>query len=52
MEIMLSSHPDLDAIHSISDTQTLGAVKATTAVHKDPIVVSLDAQPEALELPW
>ena len=49
MENMLSSHPDLDAIYSISDTQTFGAVKAITAVHKDPIVVSFDAQPEALK---
>ena len=28
MENMLSSRPDLDAIYSISDTQTFGAVKA------------------------
>jgi ribose transport system substrate-binding protein len=49
MENMLSSHPDLDAIYSISDTQTFGAVKAITAVHKDPVVVSFDAQPEALK---
>jgi ribose transport system substrate-binding protein len=49
MENMLSSHPDLDAIYAISDTQTFGAVKAITAVHKDPIVVSFDAQPEALK---
>src|SRR3954447_25329299 len=49
MENMLSSHPDLDAIYSISDTQTFGAVKAITAVDKDPIVVSFDAQPEALK---
>ena len=49
MENMLSAHPDLDAIYSISDTQTFGAVKAITAVHKDPIVVSFDAQPEALK---
>jgi ribose transport system substrate-binding protein len=49
MENMLSSHPDLDAIYSISDTQTFGAVKAIEAVHKDPTVVSFDAQPEALK---
>jgi ribose transport system substrate-binding protein len=49
MENMLSSHPDLDAIYSISDTQTFGAVKAIQAVGKDPIVVSFDAQPEALK---
>jgi ribose transport system substrate-binding protein len=49
MENMLSSHPDLDAIYSISDTQTFGAVKAIQAVGKEPIVVSFDAQPEALK---
>jgi ribose transport system substrate-binding protein len=49
MENMLSAHPDLDAIYSISDTQTFGAVKAIQAVHKDPTVVSFDAQPEALK---
>jgi ribose transport system substrate-binding protein len=49
MENMLSSHPELDAIYSISDTQTFGAVKAIEATGKDPIVVSFDAQPEALK---
>jgi len=49
MENMLSSHPNLDAIYSISDTQTFGAVKAIEATGKDPIVVSFDAQPEALK---
>lgn len=49
MENMLSSHPELDAVYSISDTQTFGAVKAIQAVKKDPIVVSFDAQPEALK---
>ena len=49
MENMLSSHPNLDAIYSISDTQTFGAVKAIQAVGKEPIVVSFDAQPEALK---
>jgi ribose transport system substrate-binding protein len=49
MENMLSSHPDLNAIYSISDTQTFGAVKAIEAVKKDPTVVSFDAQPEALK---
>jgi ribose transport system substrate-binding protein len=49
MENMLSSHPSLDAIYSISDTQTFGAVKAIEATGKDPIVVSFDAQPEALK---
>jgi ABC-type sugar transport system substrate-binding protein len=49
MENMLSAHPELSAIYSISDTQTFGAVKAIQAVGKDPIVVSFDAQPEALK---
>jgi ribose transport system substrate-binding protein len=49
MENMLSSHPELDAIYSISDTQSFGAVKAIEATGKDPIVVSFDAQPEALK---
>jgi ribose transport system substrate-binding protein len=49
MENMLSSHPELDAIYSISDTQTFGAVKAIQATGKDPVVVSFDAQPEALK---
>jgi ribose transport system substrate-binding protein len=49
MENMLSSHPNLDAIYSISDTQTFGAVKAIEATGKDPLVVSFDAQPEALK---
>jgi ribose transport system substrate-binding protein len=49
MENMLSSHPELDAVYSISDTQTFGAVKAIEATGKDPIVVSFDAQPEALK---
>ncbi len=49
MENMLSAHPELNAIYSISDTQTFGAVKAIQAVGKDPIVVSFDAQPEALK---
>jgi ribose transport system substrate-binding protein len=49
MENMLSSHPNLAAIYSISDTQTFGAVKAIEATGKDPLVVSFDAQPEALK---
>jgi ribose transport system substrate-binding protein len=48
MENMLSAHPNLAAIYSISDTQTFGAVKAIEATGEDPTVVSFDAQPEAL----
>jgi ribose transport system substrate-binding protein len=47
MEDMISAHPDLDAVFSTSDSQSLGAVAALTAAHKDPQFVSFDAQPEA-----
>jgi ribose transport system substrate-binding protein len=46
---MITAHPDLDAVFSTSDTQTLGAIEALKAVHKDPMFVSFDAQPEAVE---
>jgi ribose transport system substrate-binding protein len=49
MEDMITAHPDLDAVFSTSDTQTLGAIEALKAVHKDPMFVSFDAQPEAVE---
>jgi ribose transport system substrate-binding protein len=49
MEDMISAHPDLDAIFSTSDGQSLGAVEALKAAHKDPTFVSFDAQPEAVE---
>jgi len=47
MEDMLSAHPDLDAVFSSSDSQSLGAVAALEAAGKDPLFVSFDAQPEA-----
>jgi ribose transport system substrate-binding protein len=47
MEDMLSAHPDLDAVFSSSDSQSLGAVAALKAAGKDPLFVSFDAQPEA-----
>jgi ribose transport system substrate-binding protein len=47
MEDMISAHPDLDAVFSTSDTQSLGAVAALKAAGKDPLFVSFDAQPEA-----
>lgn len=48
MEDMITAHPDLDAVFSTSDTQSLGAIEALKAVHKDPMFVSFDAQPEAV----
>jgi ribose transport system substrate-binding protein len=44
MENMISAHPDLDAVFSTSDSQSLGAVKALKAAGKDPVFVSFDAQ--------
>jgi ribose transport system substrate-binding protein len=49
MEDMLTAHPDLDAVFSTSDTQSIGAIEALKAAHKDPMFVSFDAQPEAVE---
>jgi ribose transport system substrate-binding protein len=49
MEDMLTAHPDLDAVFSTSDGQSMGAIEALKAAHKDPTFVSFDAQPEAVE---
>jgi ribose transport system substrate-binding protein len=49
MEDMLSAHPDLDAVFSTSDTQSLGAIEALKAAHADPVFVSFDAQPQAVD---
>jgi ABC-type sugar transport system substrate-binding protein len=49
MEDMVSAHPDLDAVFSTSDSQSLGAVAALAAAHEDPRFVSFDAQPEAVK---
>lgn len=50
MEDMLTAHPDLDAIYSVSDTQTLGALVAIDAGHNKRIVVSsIDAQDEMVK---
>jgi ribose transport system substrate-binding protein len=49
MEDMITAHPDLDAVFSTSDGQSMGAVEALKAAHKDPAFVSFDAQPEAVE---
>jgi ribose transport system substrate-binding protein len=49
MEDMITAHPDLDAVFSTSDGQSMGAVEALKAAKKDPTFVSFDAQPEAVE---
>lgn len=49
MEDMITAHPDLDAVFSTSDGQSMGAVEALKAAHKDPTFVSFDAQPEAVD---
>jgi ribose transport system substrate-binding protein len=49
MEDMITAHPDLDAVFSTSDGQTMGAIEALKAAHKDPTFVSFDAQPEAVD---
>jgi ABC-type sugar transport system substrate-binding protein len=48
-EDILAAHPDVDAIFSTSDTQTLGALPAFKAADADPLIVSFDAQPEAVD---
>jgi ribose transport system substrate-binding protein len=49
MENMISAHPDLDAVFSTSDSQSLGAAKALKAAGKDPVFVSFDAQAPVVE---
>lgn len=49
MENMISAHPDLDAVFSTSDSQSIGAAKALEAAGKDPLFVSFDAQPPVVE---
>jgi ribose transport system substrate-binding protein len=49
MEDMLSAHPDLDAVFSTSDTQSLGVIEALKASENDPEMVSFDAQPDAVK---
>jgi ribose transport system substrate-binding protein len=50
MEDMITAHPDLDAVFSTSDTQSIAAVPALEAAKKDPLFVSFDAQPDAVKL--
>jgi ribose transport system substrate-binding protein len=49
MEDMITAHPDIDAVFSTSDGQSMGAIEALKAAKKDPAFVSFDAQPEAVE---
>ena len=49
MEDMITAHPDIDAVFSTSDGQTMGAIEALKAAKKDPTFVSFDAQPEAVD---
>ena len=49
MEDMLSAHPELDAVFSTSDSQSLGAAAALKAAGKDVEFVSFDAQPQVVE---
>ena len=44
MENMIAAHPEVDAVFSTSDSQSLGAVKALKAAGKDPVFISFDAQ--------
>jgi ABC-type sugar transport system substrate-binding protein len=49
MENMISAHPDLDAVFSTSDSQSIGIAKALEAAGKDPLFVSFDAQAPIVE---
>ncbi len=49
MEDMLSAHPELDAVFSTSDSQSLGAAAALQAAGKDLEFGSFDAQPQVVE---
>jgi ribose transport system substrate-binding protein len=49
MEDMITAHPNLDAVYSTSDGQAFGAIEALKAAGEDPVFVSFDAQPEAVE---
>lgn len=49
MENMISAHPDLDAVFSTSDSQTVGVVKALEAAKQNPVLVSFDAQKPIVE---
>jgi ribose transport system substrate-binding protein len=49
MENMISAHPELDAVFSTSDSQSIGAAKALQSANKDPVFVSFDAQPPVVD---
>jgi ABC-type sugar transport system substrate-binding protein len=48
-EDLLTAHPDIDAVFSTSDTQTMGALPAFKAAGSDALIISFDAQPEAVD---
>ncbi|MEA2408063.1 MAG: ribose transport system substrate-binding protein [Thermoleophilaceae bacterium] len=48
-EDLLAAHPDVDAVFSTSDTQTMGALPAFKASGSDALIISFDAQPEAVD---
>jgi ribose transport system substrate-binding protein len=50
MAALLTSHPDVDAVFSVSDSQTAGAVSAMKQAGKRPFLVSYDAQPTIVQL--
>lgn len=49
VENMLSANPDLDAIFSVNDTGSLGALAAVKAAGRDTLIYSVDGAPEAVE---
>lgn len=48
-ENMLKSNSDLDAIFSVNDTGSLGALKAIEGANSDVYLYSVDGSPDALE---
>ncbi len=49
VENMLQANPDLDAIFSVNDTGSLGALAAIQSSGKDVYLYSVDGHPEAVE---
>jgi ribose transport system substrate-binding protein len=41
---LLTAHPDVDVIYSVSDSSAVGALSATKQAGKDPLLVSYDGQ--------
>jgi ABC-type sugar transport system substrate-binding protein len=49
MADLLTAHSDVDAVFSVSDSQTIGALSAIKQAGKDVTIVSYDAQPTVVE---